>query len=124
MSRSKTPRCALTALTAPAILAPARAALQGDPAAPEPGWRHQELAGDVYYQVFVRSFGDADGDGVGDLARLVERLDYLDDGDPVTADDLGVDGLWLMPVFQSPSYHGYDVVPSTRSTAATRPSTA
>jgi hypothetical protein len=84
MSRSKTPRCALTALTAPAILAPARAALQGDPAAPEPGWRHQELAGDVYYQVFVRSFADSDGDGVGDLLGLVERLDYLNDGDPAT----------------------------------------
>ena len=76
---------------------------------PDPA-RHDELAGDVFYQVFVRSFADADGDGVGDLAGLTARLDYLNDGDPATGGDLGVDGLWLMPVFESPSYHGYDVV--------------
>jgi len=58
----------------------------------------------------VRSFADSDGDGVGDLAGLTARLDYLNDGDPATDADLGVDALWLMPVFESPSYHGYDVV--------------
>ena len=107
MSRSTTPRRALASLAALAVLAPA---LPGGGAAPEAGWRHEELAGDVFYQVFVRSFADSDGDGVGDLLGLVERLDYLNDGDPATGGDLGVDGLWLMPVFQSPSYHGYDVV--------------
>jgi glycosidase len=40
---------------------------------------------------------------------LIERLDYLNDGDPSTTEDLGVTGLWLMPVAESPSYHGYDV---------------
>ncbi len=64
----------------------------------------------VFYEVFVRSFQDSDGDGVGDLNGLIERLDYLNDGDPTTSDDLGVTGLWLMPIMASPSYHGYDVV--------------
>jgi glycosidase len=65
--------------------------------------------GAVFYEVFVRSFLDANGDGKGDLPGLVSRLDYLNDGDPATDTDLGVDALWLMPVFDSPSYHGYDV---------------
>jgi len=64
----------------------------------------------VFYEVFVRSFADADGDGIGDLAGLTARLDYLNDGDPGTTDDLGVTGLWLMPIFEAGSYHGYDVL--------------
>jgi alpha-amylase len=64
----------------------------------------------VFYEVFVRSFADSDGDGIGDLRGLTDRLDYLNDGDPSTDDDLGVTGLWLMPIAESPSYHGYDVV--------------
>jgi len=64
----------------------------------------------VFYEVFVRSFQDSNGDGVGDLAGLIDKLDYLNDGDPTTTSDLGVTGIWLMPVAQSPSYHGYDVV--------------
>jgi glycosidase len=63
----------------------------------------------VFYQVFVRSFYDGDGDGDGDLPGLIAKLDYLNDGDPTTTTDLGVTGLWLMPIFESPSYHGYDV---------------
>ncbi|OGQ22362.1 MAG: hypothetical protein A2138_10595 [Deltaproteobacteria bacterium RBG_16_71_12] len=64
---------------------------------------------DVVYQVFPRSFADSNGDGIGDLRGLVARLDLLNDGDPATTDDLGVDALWLMPINASPSYHGYDV---------------
>jgi alpha-amylase len=64
----------------------------------------------VFYEVFVRSFYDSDGDGIGDLQGLIERIDYLNDGDPSTNEDLGVTGMWLMPVMESPSYHGYDVV--------------
>jgi glycosidase len=71
-------------------------------------WNHGWADGTVLYEVFVRSFADSDGDGVGDLRGLIDRLDYLNDGDPATSDDLGVGGLWLMPVFASPSYHGYD----------------
>jgi alpha-amylase len=55
----------------------------------------------VFYEIFVRSFYDSSGDGIGDLNGLIERLDYLQ--------DLGVTGLWLMPIAESPSYHGYDV---------------
>jgi glycosidase len=65
-------------------------------------------SGAVFYEVFVRSFQDSNGDGKGDLSGLISRLDYLNDGDPRTESDLGVDALWLMPVFASPSYHGYD----------------
>jgi len=64
----------------------------------------------VFYEIFVRSFGDSDGDGIGDLQGAMARLDYLNDGDPATDDDLGITGIWLMPVFDSPSYHGYDVI--------------
>lgn len=63
----------------------------------------------IFYEIFVRSFYDSDGDGVGDIAGLIEKLDYLNDGDPQSDDDLGVSGLWLMPITQSPSSHGYDV---------------
>ncbi len=63
----------------------------------------------VFYEVFVRSFADSDGDGVGDFRGLTAQLDALNDGDPNTATDLGVDGIWLMPIHPTPSYHGYDV---------------
>lgn len=63
----------------------------------------------TFYEIFVRSFKDSDGDGIGDLQGLIEKLDYLNDGDPTTRDDLGISGIWLMPIFASPSYHGYDV---------------
>jgi alpha-amylase len=62
----------------------------------------------VFYEIFVRSFYDSDGDGIGDLNGLIAKLDYLNDGDPSTTDDLGVGGIWLMPIAESPSYHGYD----------------
>jgi alpha-amylase len=64
----------------------------------------------VFYEIFVRAFEDSDGDGNGDLQGLISRLDYLNDGDPTTDTDLGITGIWLMPVMQSPSYHGYDVI--------------
>jgi alpha-amylase len=63
----------------------------------------------VCYEVFVRSFYDSDGDGIGDLKGLIQRLDYINDGNPATDRDLGASCVWLMPVAASPSYHGYDV---------------
>ncbi len=57
--------------------------------------------GTVFYEIFLRSFQDSDGDGIGDLRGATSRLDYLE--------DLGVRGIWLMPLHRSPSYHGYDV---------------
>lgn len=55
----------------------------------------------VFYEIFVRSFHDSDGDGIGDFNGITQKLDYLQ--------DLGIKGLWLMPINPSPSYHGYDV---------------
>jgi len=55
----------------------------------------------VFYSVFIQSFYDSNGDGIGDIRGLISKLDYLK--------DLGVQGLWLLPVHPSPSYHKYDV---------------
>jgi alpha-amylase len=65
--------------------------------------------GAVCYEVFIRSFADSDGNGVGDLNGLTARLDYINDGNPDSQSDLGASCIWLMPVAESPSYHGYDV---------------
>ncbi|WP_235295152.1 alpha-amylase family glycosyl hydrolase [Portibacter lacus] len=62
----------------------------------------------VFYELFVRSFYDSDGDGIGDFRGIIEKLDYLNDGDPNTDKDLGITAIWLMPMMESPSYHGYD----------------
>jgi alpha-amylase len=62
-----------------------------------------------FYEIFVRSFLDSNGDGNGDFQGLIAKLDYLNDNQDSTNDDLGVTGIWLMPIFPSPSYHGYDV---------------
>src|SRR5690606_14813599 len=55
----------------------------------------------VTYEIFVQSFADSDGDGIGDIVGMTSKLDYLE--------DLGVEGIWLMPMNPSPSYHKYDV---------------
>jgi alpha-amylase len=62
-----------------------------------PAWTH----GGTCYEVFVRSFYDSNGDGIGDLNGLTAKLDYIA--------NLGASCIWLMPVAASPSYHGYDV---------------
>lgn len=67
------------------------------PASPSGWWREA-----VFYEIFVRSFQDSDGDGIGDFNGVTQRLDYLQ--------SLGVTALWLMPIHPSPSYHGYDVL--------------
>lgn len=54
----------------------------------------------VFYEIWPRSFQDADGDGSGDFKGMTNKLDYLK--------SLGVSGIWLTPVFEAPSYHGYD----------------
>jgi glycosidase len=64
----------------------------------------------VCYEVFVRSFYDSDGDGIGDLRGLTARLDYINDGSPHSTHSLGANCIWLMPIDKSMSYHGYDVV--------------
>ncbi len=65
-------------------------------AASRPWWRDA-----VFYEIFVRSFYDTNGDGIGDFNGVAAKLDYLQ--------DLGITGIWLMPINPSPSYHGYDV---------------
>ncbi len=59
------------------------------------------LACNNWYEIFVRSFQDSNGDGIGDLAGVTARLDYIQ--------DMGYNGIWLMPVMPSPSYHKYNV---------------
>ena len=56
----------------------------------------------VFYQIFVRSFYDGNGDGIGDFQGITKNIEYLK--------ELGVDAIWLMPMFESSTYHGYDVV--------------
>lgn len=53
-----------------------------------------------YYEIFVGSFYDSDGDGMGDLNGVTQKLDYIS--------DLGCNGIWLMPIMPSPTYHKYD----------------
>lgn len=68
----------------------------GDNAAAD-WWKHA-----VVYQIYPRSFADSNGDGIGDLQGVIDRLDYLQ--------DLGVDALWFSPFYPSPQHdHGYDV---------------
>ncbi|MGZ3772225.1 MAG: alpha-amylase family glycosyl hydrolase [Pseudobdellovibrionaceae bacterium] len=63
----------------------------------DPWWQNG-----VVYEIFVRSFQDSNSDGKGDLNGIISRLDYLQ--------HLGIKGIWLTPIYPSPSYHGYDVV--------------
>ncbi len=63
----------------------------------------------VFYEIFVGSFSDSDGDGTGDLQGIINRMDYLNDGTDNSGQSLGVEGLWLSPIFTSKSYHKYDV---------------
>ena len=76
------------------------------PFALEAGW----WDGAVCYEVFVRSFYDSDGDGNGDLNGLIQKLDYINDGDPARRGDLGANCIWLMPITSAASYHGYDTI--------------
>ncbi|MDH3456088.1 MAG: alpha-amylase family glycosyl hydrolase [Gemmatimonadota bacterium] len=97
----------MLALVFPLVLFGEPSALQGQQreAFSAPAWTR----GAVCYEIFVRSFYDSDGDGVGDLRGLIQKLDYINDGDPTSRRDLGATCIWLMPIAQSPSYHGYDV---------------
>lgn len=63
-----------------------------------------------FYEIFVRSFYDSDGDGLGDINGIISKLDYINDGNNSTDTDLGFNGIWLMPIMPSTTYHKYDVV--------------
>ncbi len=61
----------------------------------------------VVYQIYPRSFQDSTGNGIGDLSGIIDRLDYLNDG---TEQSLGIDAVWLSPIYPSPmADFGYDV---------------
>ena len=62
----------------------------------------------TFYQIFVGSFSDSNNDGIGDLRGVINRLDYLNDGNIHSGESLGIQGIWLSPIFSSPSYHKYD----------------
>lgn len=62
----------------------------------------------TFYQIFVESFADGTGDTVGDLRGIIDNFDYLNDGNINSGKSLGVQGIWLSPIFSSPSYHKYD----------------
>lgn len=56
----------------------------------------------VVYQIYPKSFNDSNGDGIGDIRGIIEKLDYLK--------QLGVDVIWLNPIYQSPQVdNGYDI---------------
>jgi alpha-glucosidase len=74
----------------------------GGPIADPDWWRSG-----VVYQIYPRSFADGNGDGLGDIPGIIDHLDHLNDGTP---ESLGVDAIWLSPIYPSPDYDfGYDV---------------
>ncbi len=64
----------------------------------------------MFYEIYVRSYSDSNGDGIGDIQGLISKMDYLH-AKPGEDDSmsLGIDAVWLMPIFTSPSEHKYDV---------------
>ncbi len=98
--RIRAPRVVLSLLFA-GLLASACAWAAPQAAAPIASGIGAPAPSGVYYEIFVRSFYDSDGNGIGDLDGVTAKLPYLQ--------RLGVSGIWLMPIFPSPSYHGYDI---------------
>jgi len=100
-----------TAAPAPATAPTAIAAHTLPTPSPVPGPNSLSWVQDsTFYLLHVGSFADSDQDGVGDLKGLLNRLDYLNDGDPATSVDLGVGVLCLLPVFSASSMHGFDTL--------------
>ena len=90
------PAAAVPAAAAPAAAAPAAVA-QHAAADTDPWWHHA-----VIYEIYPRSFQDSNGDGIGDLNGIAQRLDYLE--------HLGVDAIWITPFYPSPQVDfGYDI---------------
>ncbi len=81
---------------APVKIEPVTPASTSDIPSQQSWWRDA-----VFYEIFVRSYCDSDSNGIGDFNGITSKLDYLQ--------GLGIQGIWLMPINPSPSYHGYDV---------------
>ena len=99
MRRTATNLFVLAGLVLVLVLGVADAVAQtlARPAKADPWWKHA-----LIYEIYPRSFQDSNGDGVGDLNGITQRLDYLK--------DLGVDAIWLSPIYPSPQVDfGYDV---------------
>ncbi len=72
----------------------------------EPEWWRDS----IIYQIYPLTFADKNGDGIGDLQGIIERLDYLNNGKADQENALGIDAIWLSPINQSPMFdNGYDV---------------
>lgn len=69
-----------------------------------------EKRGNISYQLLVYSFADSDGDKMGDLKGIIDKLDYIN--------ELGVQAIWLSPIHPAMSYHGYDVTDYTKLNSA------
>lgn len=82
----------------PKPVPPTQAPVMPEATQPELDWWRTA----VFYEIFVRSFYDTDGNGIGDFNGITAKLNYLE--------DLGINAIWLMPIHPSPSYHGYDVL--------------
>ena len=67
-------------------------AIVNDVTFPE-NWQSVEDNNRVFYEIFVGSFSDSNGDGIGDLRGIINRMDYLNDGDPDSGLSLGVEGI-------------------------------
>ena len=79
------------------VLSLSTAWTQAVPEKSDPWWKHA-----LIYEIYPRSFQDSNGDGVGDLNGITQRLDYLK--------ELGVDAIWLSPIYPSPQVDfGYDI---------------
>jgi len=107
-STSASPSAAASAAVPAATKAPSATASASVPAAtkapsaapaPSAAATHQQPS-TSYYEIFVRSFYDSNGDGIGDLNGVTAKLDYIK--------EMGFGGIWLLPIMKSPSYHGYD----------------
>ena len=78
---------------------------QNSSTAPQPWWQNG-----IIYQIYPLTFADGNGDGIGDLRGITQRLDYLNDGNPDSETALGIDAIWLSPINTSPMVdNGYDV---------------
>ena len=105
LARAVSRAAAVLVLSGWAAGVPAQTAGSPKPAPAAPAWTR----GGTCYEIFIRSFYDSNGDGVGDINGLIQKLDYINDGRPASTRSLGASCIWLMPVTASPSYHGYDV---------------